>query len=74
MTFLPKSGKGRPLAKSGKDFHTLIKEIAALVDGPISAEVTAMESAGMIEEGMVLDVVMKQSPTADFDADAVRFM
>ena len=29
------------IAKEGKDFHATIKEIASIVDGPISAEVLA---------------------------------
>jgi transaldolase len=42
------------VAKEGVDFHTRIKEICALVDGPISAEVTATDFDGMMKEGHVL--------------------
>lgn len=42
------------IAKEGKDFHATIKEIAAIVDGPISAEVLAEDAEGMIREGRVL--------------------
>ena len=42
------------IAKEGKDFHATIKEIASIVDGPISAEVLADDAEGMIEEGKVL--------------------
>ncbi len=42
------------VAKSGRDFHEVLKEIIALVDGPISAEVVATDAAGMISEGEVL--------------------
>lgn len=38
------------VAKSGRDFHEVLKEIIALVDGPISAEVVATDAAGMIGE------------------------
>lgn len=38
------------IAKSGRDFHEVLKEIIALVDGPISAEVVATDAAGMISE------------------------
>jgi transaldolase len=38
------------VAKSGRDFHEVLKEIISLVDGPISAEVVATEAAGMISE------------------------
>ena len=39
------------VAKSGRDFHEVLKEIIALVDGPISAEVVATDATGMISEG-----------------------
>ena len=39
------------VAKSGRDFHEVLKEIIDLVDGPISAEVVATDAAGMISEG-----------------------
>ena len=42
------------IAKEGKDFHATIKEIASIVDGPISAEVLADDAEGMIAEGKVL--------------------
>ncbi|TNF50029.1 MAG: fructose-6-phosphate aldolase [Deltaproteobacteria bacterium] len=38
------------VAKSGRDFHEVLKEIITLVDGPISAEVVATDAAGMISE------------------------
>jgi len=38
------------IAKSGRDFHEVLEEIIALVDGPISAEVVATDAAGMISE------------------------
>lgn len=39
------------VAKTGKPFHKVIAEICAVVDGPISAETTATEAAGMVAEG-----------------------
>lgn len=39
------------IAKSGRDFFEVIKEICAIVPGPVSAEVTATDVAGMIKEG-----------------------
>ena len=39
------------IAKSGRDFAEVIKEICTLVEGPVSAEVTASDVAGMIKEG-----------------------
>lgn len=38
------------IAKSGRRFEDVVREIATLVDGPISAEVTAMDSAGMLTQ------------------------
>jgi transaldolase len=39
------------VAKTGRDFIQVIKEICALVDGPVSAEVTATEFDSMMAEG-----------------------
>ncbi len=38
-------------AKAGKSFLGLIEEICALVDGPVSAEVTALDAETMLREG-----------------------
>lgn len=38
-------------AREGKDFLTLIADICAVVSGPVSAEVTALDATAMIEEG-----------------------
>ncbi|PIW37015.1 MAG: fructose-6-phosphate aldolase [Candidatus Kerfeldbacteria bacterium CG15_BIG_FIL_POST_REV_8_21_14_020_45_12] len=42
------------IAKSGRSFEEVVKEITTIVDGPISAEVTAMDHAGMMEEAKPL--------------------
>jgi len=42
------------IAKSGRDFKQTIREICALVEGPVSAEVAALDADGMIEEGRTL--------------------
>jgi transaldolase len=39
------------VAKSGRDFFEVLKEICAVVPGPVSAEVTATDAEGMIREG-----------------------
>ncbi|HKZ17838.1 MAG TPA: fructose-6-phosphate aldolase [Geobacteraceae bacterium] len=39
------------IAKSGRNFVEVIKEITGIVDGPISAEVVALDHEGMIREG-----------------------
>ena len=38
------------IAKEGRDFFTVVKEIAGLVDGPISAEVISENKEGMLAE------------------------
>jgi len=40
--------------KSGRDFREVVAEICAIVDGPVSAEVTALEAPQMIKEGTAL--------------------
>ncbi|WP_341704325.1 fructose-6-phosphate aldolase [Ferrovibrio sp.] len=42
------------VAKTGKDFVTTVKEICRIVKGPVSAEVTATDHAGMLAEGRKL--------------------
>lgn len=42
------------VAKEGKDFHQLLEAITAIVEGPISAEVIALDYEGMIREAKVL--------------------
>jgi len=40
--------------KSGRDFIEVVKEIAAVVSGPVSAEVVALDHAGMMREAETL--------------------
>ena len=47
------------IAKSGQDFYDIIQEICAVIDGPVSAEVTATDSPKMIEEGQKLAKIAK---------------
>lgn len=42
------------IAKEGKDFIEVVKEITTIVDGPISAEVISLETEGMVEEALDL--------------------
>lgn len=42
------------ISKSGRKFTEVIKEIADIVDGPISAEVISNDYEGMIKEGVEL--------------------
>lgn len=48
------------VAKTGRDFHAVLREIAQLVDGPISAEVVATDCAGMVAEARVLHAIDPQ--------------
>ena len=47
------------VAKAGRDFKELIKEICAVVDGPVSAEVAAVDYDGMLKEGRILAKIAK---------------
>ena len=38
------------VAKSGRDFKQLVGEICTLTDGPVSAEVTALEADAMLNK------------------------
>ena len=42
------------IAKSGRDFLEVVGEICHLVDGPVSAEVVALDHEGMMREAEVL--------------------
>jgi len=42
------------VAKEGKDFRQVLREIVSIVNGPISAEVTATDRDGMVEQGREL--------------------
>lgn len=47
------------IAKSGRKFKDVIKEITAIVDGPISAEVIALDAEGMVKEAKELVKIHK---------------
>jgi transaldolase len=58
------------IAKSGRDMLEVIREICDIVQGPVSAEVAAMDTAGMLDEGRKLaaiapNVVVKAPLTRD---------
>ncbi|MEM5468909.1 fructose-6-phosphate aldolase [Celeribacter marinus] len=58
------------IKKSGRDILEVTKEICDLVDGPVSAEVTALDYDGMVAEGRKLatiadNVVIKLPLTLD---------
>lgn len=47
------------IAKSGRDFKETIKEICAIVPGPVSAEVAALDYETMMKEANVLRKIAK---------------
>lgn len=47
------------IAKEGRDFKTVVAEIAELVDGPISAEVVSEDYEGMLKEARELSKIHK---------------
>ena len=58
------------IAREGRDFETVIRDICAVVNGPVSAEVISTASAGMVEEARRLaaihpNVVVKIPMTVD---------
>ncbi len=42
------------IAKEGRDFKEVVREICEIVDGPISAEVISLDADGMVEEAREL--------------------
>ncbi|MBL0731793.1 MAG: fructose-6-phosphate aldolase [Desulfosarcina sp.] len=58
------------IAKEGRDFEEIIKDICEVVDGPISAEVISLEAEGMVKEARHLaeihkNIVVKIPMTVD---------
>ena len=58
------------IAKEGKVFEEVIKEITTIVDGPISAEVVALDAEGMVAQARELakihkNIVIKIPVTAE---------
>jgi transaldolase len=58
------------IAKEGRDFEEIIRDICAIVDGPISAEVISIDADGMIKEARQLskiheNIVVKVPMTVD---------
>lgn len=47
------------IAKEGRDFNEVVKEITSIVDGPISGEVISLEAEGMIKEGREIAKIHK---------------
>jgi transaldolase len=45
------------VAKTGREFQQVIREIVSIVNGPISAEVTATDREGMLSQGRELTAI-----------------
>ena len=64
------------VAKEGREFKELIRDIADIVDGPVSAEVVSLDAEGMVREakdlaGMADNMVIK-IPLVEEGLKAVR--
>lgn len=58
------------IAKEGRDFEEVIKEICEIVDGPVNAEVISVDTEGMLKEARHLasirnNIVIKVPMTVD---------
>lgn len=64
------------VAREKGDYKAILKEICGIVDGPISAEVTAMEADAMVEEGRIYakihDNIVVKLPTIPEGLKACR--
>jgi len=47
------------IAREKRDFKEIIKDICAIVDGPVSAEVISLDEAGMVKEARDLAAIHK---------------
>jgi len=66
------------VAKEGREFKGLIKEICSIVDGPVSAEVVSIEADGMIKEARELaklaDNIVVKIPLIEEGIKATRVL
>lgn len=66
------------VAKEGKEFRGLLKEICAIVEGPVSAEVVSVEAEGMIREARdlakVADNIVVKVPLIEEGLKATRIL
>lgn len=64
------------IAKSGRDFHEVIKEICKITTGPVSAEVISLKAEEMVKEGQILaklaDNVVVKVPMCEDGMIAVK--
>lgn len=66
------------VAREGRNFESVIKEITTIVDGPVSAEVTANEADKMIEQARALakwaDNIVVKIPMTEAGLKAVSVL
>ncbi|MDR3270474.1 MAG: fructose-6-phosphate aldolase [Peptococcaceae bacterium] len=66
------------VAKEGKEFAPLLREIAALVQGPVSAEATALDAEGMVQEGKALAAlsphIVVKIPLTEEGLKAIKYL
>lgn len=66
------------IAKEGRFFEDVVREITSIVDGPISAEVISLNSEGMIKEAVELSKIHKniviKIPMTDEGLKAVKVL
>ena len=66
------------VAKEGKDFRRLIKEICAIVEGPVNAEVVSVEAEKMVAEGedlaAIADNIVVKVPLIEEGLKAVKIL
>ncbi|MYY50795.1 fructose-6-phosphate aldolase [Lactobacillus salivarius] len=66
------------VAREGRDFESFIKEITTIIDGPVSAEVTANEADKMIEQARALakwaDNIVVKIPMTEAGLKAVSVL
>jgi transaldolase len=66
------------VSKEGREFKGLIREICALVDGPVNAEVVSTDAGGMVEEARQLaqlaDNVVVKVPLIEEGLKATRIL
>src|SRR5512138_260858 len=64
------------LAKEKKPYREILKEITAIVKGPVSAEVTATDTEGMLREGRehakIADNIVVKVPIIKAGVNAIR--
>ncbi|MCP4682716.1 MAG: fructose-6-phosphate aldolase, partial [Desulfobacterales bacterium] len=66
------------VAKEGREFKGLIKEICQIVDGPVSAEVVSVDRDGMVQEAKELsrlaDNIVVKVPLIEEGLKAVKVL